>query len=125
MGTDFAIDDLARLSYADNYHADIKQSDDNGTLLTLTPIDKNGQPGELQIDSQNRIVRHTHLTEKGVTDREIKMDDYRQIEGVWLAHVIHVTDYKSKRQTFGTLKSVTVNQSIPTENFTLQNLENP
>ena len=53
------------------------------------------------------------------------MRDYRQIDGVWLAHEVEVTDNKTQRKTIGTLKEVQINQPIPPETFTLQFLENP
>ncbi|MEC8276663.1 MAG: outer membrane lipoprotein-sorting protein [Myxococcota bacterium] len=125
MGTDFAIDDLARLSYAQNYHAEIKSQSSDRTVLTLTPKEKDGQMGELHIDTDNRILQHIHFTQKGEVDRDIKMRDYRQIDGVWLAHEVEVTDNKTQRKTIGTLKEVQINQPIPPETFTLQFLENP
>lgn len=125
MGTDFAIDDLARLSYAQTYHAEIKTQSPEKVILSLTPKEKEGQAGELHIDSEHRILQHIHFTQKGEVDRDIQMNDYRQIDGVWLAHTVEVTDTSSKRKTIGTLSDVQINQAIPAETFTLQHLENP
>ena len=125
MGTDFAIDDLARLSYAKTYDAEIKSQSAERTVLSLIPKDKGAQKGELHIDSEYRILQHIHYTSKGEIDRDIQMSDYRQIDNVWLAHHVEVTDSKTKRQTIGTLSNIQINQSIPAETFTLQYLENP
>ena len=70
------------------------------------------------------ILQHIHFTQKGEVDRDIKINDY-QIDGVWLAHEVEVTDNKTQRKTIGTLKEVQINQPIPPETFTLQFLENP
>ena len=125
MGTDFAIDDLARLSYAQTYEAEIKSQSDSKTVLSLIPKEKEGQKGELSVDAEYRILQHIHYTDKGEIDREINMSDYRQVDGIWLAYRVEVTDSKTKRQTIGTLSDIKINQRIPPETFTLQYLENP
>ena len=58
-------------------------------------------------------------------DRQIEMQDCRLINGVWLAHQLTVTDQKNHRKTIAQLQMVVVNESIPSETFTLNTLENP
>ena len=53
----------------------------------------------------------------------IQMNDYRQVDGVWLAHTVEVTDTGSKRKTIGTLSDVQINRPFPAETFTLQHLK--
>lgn len=125
MGTDFAIDDLARLSFADNYTADIKEHRKDGMELSLIPKDKEGQKSTLIIDAQNRVLIQKHFTSKGELDRQIEMQDYRLINGVWLAHQLTVSDQKNHRKTIAQLQQVVVNEAIPSETFTLNTLENP
>ena len=114
-GHRFAIDDCTAVEGA-NLPREIKDQSPEKVILSLTPKEKEGQAGELHIDPNTDSSAHP-FTEKA-NRQDIQMNDYCQVDGVWLAHTVEVTDTGSKRKTIGTLSDVQINQAIPAETFT-------
>ena len=125
LGTDFAIDDLARMQYSSQYSAEYKGKEEGGHHLLLSPLeDKKHQQAELWCNDSGHVLEIIHYNKKGIADRQLQFSEYKEINGVQLAHLVIVTDLRNKQNTRGKLESAEVNIDIYPEIFTVSNLEN-
>ena len=125
LGTDFAIDDLARLNFAPKYSADYIENDEIGHHLHLKPLKENQEYIHLWCDDEGKILRLNHYSSKDALLRTLQFSDYKDVNGVALAHSVVVVDEIKQRRTTAQMLKAEVNTTIPPEIFTLTNLENP
>jgi outer membrane lipoprotein-sorting protein len=124
MGTDFAIEDLSRLTYADTYNATVSGSEDGLTKLVLThKTDKKATPTHLWVDDEAIVRRVAHLDAKGKTKRALEMADVREVENAKLPHHIRVTDTKRGRVTEARIQQISVGSGIDDAMFSVTQLE--
>jgi len=126
MGTDFAIDDLARLTYADRYYAEVasKNAENGLTELALTPIDaKDGSHVKLWVADDAVVRRVVHFNAKGDEIRILELSDVRENAGALMAHTLTVTDVRRHRQTKALIQKVESDVDLSPELFTVSNLE--
>ncbi len=125
-GTDFAMEDLARLTYADDYDAVVVGKEGDLTRLDLTPRPAEGQASVTLWVGDDAVVRRAeHTDKKGRLSRRLEMEDVRPVDGVLLAHTLRVEDLSSGRRTVATLESVDLSTRLGPELFTVTNLERP
>jgi outer membrane lipoprotein-sorting protein len=126
MGTDFAVDDLARIGFAEDYDAKIVGSEEGLTRLTLTPrMDTGDAAVELWVGEDGVIRRLDHIDKRGDVTRRLTMSEVRMEGETPLAHRMEVIDLKRSRSTVAVLKAATLNQGLSEELFTVSALENP
>ena len=81
MGTDFAVEDLSRLQYAGHYSASVVGTEDQRTVLSLTPNQDTGSTElKLWVDAQYVVRKIEHIDHKRTVTRRLRMDDVRQHE---------------------------------------------
>ena len=126
MGTDFAVDDLARIGFAEDYDAEIIGAEDGLTRLKLTPrVDTGSAQVDLWVGEDGVIRRLDHLDKRGAVTRRLTMDDVRLEGETLLAHRLEVVDLKRTRSTVAVLQSAVLEQGLSDELFTVSALENP
>ena len=126
MGTDFAVDDLARIGFADDYDAEIKGQEDGLTHLRLTPRADTGDAFvEIWVGEDGVIRRLDHIDKRGAVTRRLTMDDVRLEGDTPLAHRMEVVDLKRSRSTVAVLTTAALDQGLSDELFTVSALENP
>lgn len=124
VGTDFAMEDLSRLSWSSEYVAE-KTSDN---VLQLTPA-PGATPTSPRVDL---VVRPEdalpttieHFDMHGAVVRRILFSDYRDVEGRAVAHTILVTDLAHDRSTQATVTAVTFDQGLTDDHFRVDALSN-
>ena len=124
MGTDFAIEDLSRLTYSDTYSASIEGDAQGLTHLKLTnKTDDRAAHTHLWVDDEAVIRRVEHMDSEGVANRTLEMSDIREVGTARLAHQIRVTDIKRKRVTKAYIKQIDVGSGIDDAIFSVTQLE--
>ncbi|MFT5685162.1 MAG: outer membrane lipoprotein-sorting protein [Myxococcota bacterium] len=126
MGTDFAVDDLARIGFADDYDAEIIGTEAELTRLSLTPRTDTGDASvDIWVGDDGVIRRLEHINKRGEVTRRLTMDDVRLEGETPLAHRMEVVDVKRTRSTVAVLQSAALDQGLSDELFTVSALENP
>lgn len=126
MGTDFAVDDLARIRYADDYSAEVVGVEGELTRLRLTPlVDTGSSAVDAWVGADGVIRRLDHFDKRGNVARRITMDDVRAEGDALLAHRLEVTDLKRSRQTVAILQQAEINRGLSESLFSVTALENP
>ncbi|MFT4979579.1 MAG: outer membrane lipoprotein-sorting protein [Myxococcota bacterium] len=126
MGTDFAVDDLARIRFADDYSAEVIATEEGLTHLHLTPRTDTGSAAVDAWVGEDGVVRRLdHKNKRGEITRRITMEDVRPEGTVLLAHRLEVRDLKRDRQTVAILSDAQVNAGLSESLFTVTSLENP
>ena len=124
MGTDFAIEDLSRLTYSDTYSASVTDSSEGLTQLRLLhKTDKGTPPILLWVDNEAVIHKIEHLDKSGVSRRTLEMSDVRQVGQAKIPHQIRVTDKKRNRTTDAQIKQIDVGSGIDDAIFSVTQLE--
>ena len=126
MGTDFAVDDLARIGFADDYDAEIVGVEEELTRLRLTPRQDTGDAAvDIWVGDDGVIRRLDHIDKRGEVTRRLTMSDVRPEGQTPLAHRMEVVDLKRSRSTVAVLRDAELNQGLSDELFTVSALENP
>jgi len=124
MGTDFAIEDLSRLTYTDTYSASIEGTEDTLTHLKLRHnTDKSTPPTHLWVDADAVIRRVEHMDKSGTPKRTLEMSDIRQVGQAKIPHQIQVTDTKRNRITKAQIIQINVGSGIDDAIFSVTQLE--
>jgi hypothetical protein len=122
LGTDFALEDLSRITYAADYTATVGAPDGDLTRLDLTPREGDGAV-RLWVGADAVVRRIEHDDRKGKTVRRLQLDDVRPEGRLNLAHTVQVEDLSRGRRTVATVQTATVEGGIDDEVFTVTNLE--
>ena len=126
MGTDFAVEDLSRMTYSADYSASVVGVEDGLTHLQLTPYATTGeQTVELWVGDDAVVRRIRHTDARGRASRQLDLSDVRPEGDVLLAHKMVVVDLLRDRRTEATVREVTLDQALSDELFTVTNLERP
>jgi hypothetical protein len=125
LGTDFAVEDLARTAWAPGHVARTEPVSPSGDrALRLTPT--GGGPDILLTVGDDDVIRSaTHFDAGGAPRRRIGFSDVRAVHGVLLAHRMLVEDLRARRRTEASLRSAAVGQGVDPSRFTLASLESP
>lgn len=126
MGTDFAVDDLARIGFADDYDAEILGIEEGLTRLKLIPrIDTGDSAVEIWVGEDGIVRRLDHIDKRGQVTRRLTMDDVRTEGDTPLAYRMEVMDLKRSRSTVAILQTADLDRGLSDELFTVSALENP
>lgn len=129
MGTNFSIDDLARLSFASEYTAELLDEDDDHWHLRLTPQ----RPEDHEHDLLEMWVRRTdavfdrieYIDGKGTVIRRITVSDVRDEGSRPVAHSIEIEDLRTGRSTAATVRDVAFDSGLEDDLFTTRYLLRP
>lgn len=122
VGTDFAMEDLARISWADDYVPELVEDHH----LRLTPkegTDSSSARVELYVrEADNLPARVEHYDAEGTLLRRITFDDVQEVDGRPLAHAIVVDDISRSRTTRATVQLAAFNRGLEDDLFTVNAL---
>jgi outer membrane lipoprotein-sorting protein len=128
MGTDFAIEDLSRITYSDHYDATVQSNEGGKVHLVLSPLeDADGSTVRLVVGSQGPpdVERIEHVDAGGTVTRRLTMQDYRAVDGFRIAHQTRVEDLRRGRTTQARLTKVEIGSGLQERIFTVTHLEHP
>jgi outer membrane lipoprotein-sorting protein len=122
LGTDFAMDDLARLAWHDDYTPALLEADH----LRLTPRE-GANAASASVDLWVRpddglLVRVEHHDASGAVVRRISFDDFRTVQGHPLAHAITVEDVWRGRTTKAVVSDVAFDTGLSDDVFAVSEL---
>ena len=124
MGTDFAIEDLSRLTYADAYTATVQDEADDLTHLVLHPIDApEAAHIDLWVGPDSVVRRVAHHDANGRISRTLELSDVRDVAGVRLPHQIRVHDTQRNRVTHAQIQHIDTDAGIDDAIFSVTQLE--
>jgi outer membrane lipoprotein-sorting protein len=119
LGTDFAMDDLSRLSWRADYTPTAASADH----LTLAAIDPKKAPSarvEMTLRAEDALlVSVEHYDAAGTLLRRITFDDFRAEGTHTLAHTISVEDVKRSRTTTATVTSAEFDLGLTDDRFAI------
>lgn len=123
VGTDFAIEDLARTGFAHEWTAEVSGE----YRLNLTPREGK-KTASARIELTWRAQDHLpevieHYRADGEMTRRITFDDVRDIDGTPLAHSVTVQDVREGRTTRATVTQAELNQGLDASFFSLTQLK--
>jgi outer membrane lipoprotein-sorting protein len=126
VGTDFAIEDLSRMTYSTVYTANVTETKDGLTKLTLKHLtDPTPELTHLWVDQAAVIRTVEHTNASGEVTRRLLLSDVRPIGSAQLAHRIEVTDLRRNRVTTAKITSIDTEQDIEDALFSVTTLERP
>lgn len=123
LGTDFSLEDLARIQWADEYQPELLGEN----ALRLRP--KEGVKSasawiDLTIRPEDSLpAAVAHYKADGSLIRRIEFSDVRDIQGRPLAHSVRVEDAASGRRTEATIQAAKLDSGLSDDLFTLSQLQ--
>ena len=121
MGTDFSFDDLSRTGFADEFTAQVENTDGPLITLILRAIEPNKHRYptlRLRVEGDSHLPRSIeHLDPSGTVQRRVQLNDVREVAGHPFAHQIQLDDLERSRQCTATIESIQVNQNLPDRLF--------
>ncbi len=129
MGTDIAMEDLARTSFADEYTAEVVSEGEVLVELMLTPKDPKAHSharSRLKLRSADQLwTSLEHLDAEGAVIRRVVLSDFREVDGYQFAHTMAVEDMERERTTTATASEVAFDRGLDDELFTVTSLSRP
>ena len=128
MGTDFAIEDLSRLQYANRFDAVEAGTEESQVKLVLTPLEDHADAQiHLWVANEGDAVVHRvdHLDESGTVTRRLTMTDFRRVSGYLLPHALQVDDLIRNRSTKASVTAIKIGAGLQDRIFTVPHLEHP
>jgi len=127
MGTDFAIEDLSRMTYVGRFDAAVMGTEGPHTRLELTPTGGDQPTQQIWVASSGVPVVHRidHLDEGGAVSRRLNMDDFRAVGGTHIAHQMTVLDLARSRSTQAEVVQIEIGTELQDRIFTVTHLERP
>ncbi len=126
MGTNFSVDELTRMSFADEYTASVLAQDDEHVQLRLDPVVPANHTHahvqmwvRLQDDLFDRLDYHD---EDGEVFRRLTLTEVRPEGEHPVAHHIEIEDLESGRRTVATVRDVAFDTGLEDDLFTTRNL---
>lgn len=125
MGTDFSMDDLARITFADEYTATLLSEDADHWQLRLDPI----KPADHAHDHVLMWVRRgddlfdrVDFVKGGEVTRRVQLDDVHADGSRPVAHRIVVEDLRSGRSTVAVVREIQFDTGLEDDLFTTRYL---
>lgn len=129
MGTDFSLEDLSRLSYADEFTATVEADEGDQLRLELLPKDAAAhRDAALRVwmrESDDLVARVEYLDASGAVKRRLTLEDFRVGDGRVLAHRLTVEDLANAKKTVATVRAVDMDSGLSDEVFSLSSLARP
>lgn len=127
MGTDFAIEDLSRMTYAGRFDTAIMGAEGPLTRLELTPSGSDSPTQQLWVATSGPPIVHRidHLDGSGGVSRRLSMEDFRAVGGIHIAHQMTVLDLAHGRITRAEVVQIETETDLQDRIFTVTHLEHP
>ncbi len=126
MGTDFAIEDLSRMTFADDYTATVAEQIGRETHLVLTSKKDIKEPAfHVWVDSSAVVRKIEHINSSGQTNRRLVLDDVRTIRGTPIPHYMRVNDLARNRTTEARIRRIQIGIDVDDDMFSVAQLERP
>ena len=125
MGTDFSMDDLARIQFGDDYTAELVVEDAEHWQIKLTPI----KPADHAHDYLMMWVRRADdlfdrvdFYDDATVTRRITFDDFHTDGARPIGHHIEVEDLESGRSTLADVREIEFDTGLEDDLFTTRYL---
>jgi outer membrane lipoprotein-sorting protein len=129
MGTDFSLEDLARLRWADDWTATVEAQDSDRVRLSLTPrVPAEHRDARLVVwvrTADDLVARVDHVDASGTVTRRLTLDDFRVDDGRMLAHRLVVEDLGATKRTVATVRSADFDAGLDDARFSITTLTSP
>jgi len=119
VGTDFTLEDLARITFSDTHDGIVEATGDANQLL-LTAKDGSGQM-RLWARKDGLLTRIEHLKD-GQVIRRVSMSDFRTVGGHAFAHKVEVKDVERNRTSVAIAQTIEVDTGIEDSVFAVTRL---
>ena len=116
VGTDFTMEDLARVRFADTYSAAVLE-EGSGARLALTPSG-DAEPALVIEVGEDHLVRRVEHAD----GRVVVFDDFREQGGHTYAWRVEVVDPARDRRTVATVRSLRLDEELDDARFTVTEL---
>lgn len=126
MGTNFSVDELTRMGFADEYTASVMAEDEMHVQLRLDPI----VPGDhthahvwMWVRREDDLFdRLDYFDHDGEVYRRLTLDDVRLQGEHPVAHHIEIENLRTGRKTVAMVRDVTFDTGLEDERFTTRSL---
>ncbi|MFZ5475755.1 MAG: outer membrane lipoprotein-sorting protein [Myxococcota bacterium] len=129
MGTDFSLEDLSRLSFADEYTATVEADEGDVTRLKLLPKDpKAHRDAALRVwmrEGDDLLAKVEYLSADGSVRRRLTLSDFKAADGRVLAHRLVAEDLANQKRTEATVRAVDMDSGLSDGLFALTELSKP
>ncbi len=126
MGTDFSLEDLARLTYASDYSAKVEADEGATTRLVLTPLDaKAHRDASLRLwvrEVDDMVEKIEHVDSAGRVTRRVSFSDFKTIANRPIAHLLVAEDLVNSKKTVATVMRAELDTGLGDDRFTLTEL---
>jgi len=126
MGTNFSVDELTRMGFADEYRPALLEGDDQHLRLRLEPHvpgDHGHAFVEMWVRREDDLFdRMDYFDDDGELFRQLTLQDVRPEGEHPVAHRIEIEDLRSGRRTVATVRDVTFDTGLEDDLFTTRNL---
>ena len=133
LGTDFSVEDLSRITFADAFTAELQGVADGYADLLLTPRSPDEHPDaalRVRVREADALpTRIDHLDASGAVTRRVTMGDFRDVpageSARAMAHQMEVEDLAGGRRSRAQITAVTLDQGLGDALFTTTALMRP
>jgi len=125
MGTDFSMDDLARIQFGDDYTAELVGEDAEHWQLRLTPIKPQDHAHDhltMWVRRADDLFDRVDFHDDGVVTRRISFDDFHSDGARPIAHRILVEDLETGRSTLADVRQIEFDTGLEDDLFTTRYL---
>ena len=121
-GTDFTYEDLEAVKWSDKWSAAIKSSDQDTTVMELTP-----KPGKTSDYAKELVTVHNdsfypvrieYYDKSGTLSKVLVRGDLKQMQGYWVAMNTTMEDLKKQHKTEMLISDLKLDSGIGDEKFT-------
>ena len=124
MGTDFAIDDLSRMTFGNDFTASLRDHSNGQTHLVLLSKADSKEPAlHVWVDKDAVVRKIEHTDSSGAPIRRLILDDIRTINGTPLPHHMKVTDLSRNRVTEAHITQIEIGTGLDDVLFSVSQLE--
>lgn len=121
VGTDFSIDDLARVRFSDDYRATLRATHADRWELLLTPrVPEEMDHAQLHLwvrRADDNVARMELRGADGALQRTVELSDFRTVGAYSLAHRITAHDHRRGRRTDAQIGAVRFDQGLADDFF--------
>lgn len=125
-GSDLSSEDLAQVSWAEDWNVALEKEDDASYWLVLTPKSPDGSYAKVihRVDKKTFVQLETHYFDKsGVEVKRFVNTNLTDFHGVKRSKLITVTDPRTGHRTELEIKDFVVNQGLKDDLFTVRQLQ--
>lgn len=126
MGTDFSLEDLARLTYTGDYTAKVEADEGASTRLLLAPVNPAAhRDAALRLwvrEADDMVEKIEHVDAAGRVTRRVAFSDFKTVANRPIAHVLVAEDIVNNKKTVATVMRAELDTGLGDDRFTLTEL---